>query len=238
MIVNTKRRVLDGIRSSLGRQYVYEWSGGPSPACMEGMTTLNPLVRCGGDYQLLVRDTVNGCSATSLVRVETDEALPIVIPIPDTSVNCARDTLYTDWPGHKPGRHHLRFGEQVLPGGNVPMGEIQPGVIEVTNAGSFRFYIRNDQNGCDNDFTVNVSADLHTVPQAMASAPDTFFCALDSLLVMGSGTIDGMEPPSYSWQSATGFFIDHEDSTTCNDISTRHLLLRSDQPPKCVRGGR
>jgi gliding motility-associated-like protein len=209
---NNKRRVLDGIRSSLGRQYVYEWSGGPSPACLEGITTLNPLVRCGGDYQLLVRDTVNGCSATSLVQVETDEALPIVIPIPDTSVNCARDTLLLV--GQDISRADITYGwEQVLPGGNVPIPEVQPGIIEVSNAGSFRFFIRNDQNGCDNDFIVNVSEDL-TVPMAMASAADTFFCALDSLLVMGAGAIDGIGPPAYSWRSATGFFIENEDSTT------------------------
>jgi gliding motility-associated-like protein len=146
------------------------------------------------------------------VQVATDEALPIVIPIPDTSVNCARDTLLLV--GQDISRPDITYGwEQVLPGGNVPMAEVQPGVIEVTNAGSFRFFIRNDQNGCDNDFTVNVAADI-TVPQAMASAPDTFFCALDSLLVMGSGAIDGMGPPTYSWRSATGFFIEHEDSTT------------------------
>ncbi|WP_020567662.1 T9SS type B sorting domain-containing protein [Neolewinella persica] len=209
---NNKRRVLDGIRSSLGMQYVYQWSGGPSTACLEGTATLNPLVRCGGDYQLLVRDTLNGCSSTATVRVETDEALPIVIPIPDTSVNCARDTLRLI--GQDISRADITYGwEQVFPGGNVPLPEVQPGVVEVTNAGRFRFYIRNDQNGCDNDFTVNVSADL-TLPLARASAPDTFFCALDSLLVIGSGTVNGLEEPTYSWRSATGFFIDHADATT------------------------
>jgi gliding motility-associated-like protein len=209
---NNKRRVLDGIRSSLGLQYVYEWSGGPSPACLEGTTTLNPLVRCGGDYQLLVRDTINGCSSMSTVRVATDEALPIVIPIPDTSVNCARDTLLLI--GQDISRADITYGwEEVLPGGNVPVPEAQPGVIEVANTGSFRFFIRNNQNGCDNDFTVNVSVDI-TLPLAMASAADTFFCAFDSLLVIGAGTIDGLEDPAYSWRSATGFFIENEDSTT------------------------
>ncbi|MFK8165755.1 MAG: T9SS type B sorting domain-containing protein [Lewinella sp.] len=209
---NNKRRVLDGIRSSLGLQYVYEWSGGPSPACLEGTETLNPLVRCGGEYQLLVRDTINGCSSTSTVRVETDEALPIVIPIPDTSVNCARDTLLLI--GQDISRTDITYGwEQVFPGGNTSLSEVQPGVIEVTNAGQFRFYIRNDQNGCDNDFFVNVTADL-TLPMAMASASDTFFCALDSLLVTGQGAINGLDDPLYSWRSATGFFIENEDATT------------------------
>lgn len=209
---NNKRRVLDGIRSSLGRQYVYEWSGGPSVACLEGVNTLNPLVRCGGNYQLLVRDTINGCTAISNVRVETDEALPIVIPIPDTSVNCARDTLLLI--GQDISRPAITYGwEEVIPGGNVPVPEVQPGAIEVTRAGSFRFFIRNDQNGCDNDFTVNVSADL-TQPMARASAPDTFFCALDSLLVIGTGAIDDFSAPVYSWRSATGFFIENADSTT------------------------
>lgn len=208
---NNKRRVLDGINSSLGPQYVYQWSGGPSVACLEGTTTLNPQVRCGGDYQLLVRDTLNGCSATAMVNVQTDEALPVVIPIPDTSINCARDTLLLI--GEDITRPSITYGwEAVLPGGNTTLPEVSPGVIEVGAAGDFRFFIRNDLNGCSNDFTVRVTADL-TQPTAAASAADTFYCALDSLLVRGTGNLFADVDPVYTWRSATGFFVDNRNAT-------------------------
>jgi len=179
-------------------------------ACIEGETFLNPLVRCGGDYQLMVSDTVNGCSSASVVRVDVDEALPVVIPYPDTSVNCARDTLLLV--GEDISRPHIDFGwEEVLPLGNQPLPEISPGVLQVTNNGAFRFFIRDTLNGCENDFTVNVTADLD-VPVVSVSAPDTFFCALDSLLISGTAELTNGRNPILNWVSETGFFVGNADA--------------------------
>lgn len=204
---NNKRRVLDGINSSLGRDLVYRWSGGPSVACLEGVNTLNPLVRCGGDYVLFALDTINGCSDTAVVTVDVDEALPIVIPLPDTSLNCRQDTLLLV--GEDISRPNIEYGwEAVSPGGNTPLPEVAPGVLEVTAAGRFRFFIRDTVNGCDNDFTLGVTADLD-IPTVQTSASDTFFCELDSLLISGSGAIATGIEPDYRWASATGFFINN-----------------------------
>lgn len=202
---NNKRRVLDGINSSLGRDFIYRWRGGPSVACLEGVNTLNPLVRCGGDYVLFALDTINGCSDTAVVTVDVDEALPIIIPLPDTSLNCRRDTLLLI--GEDISRPNIEYGwEAVLPGGNTPLVEVAPGVVEVTTAGAFRFFIRDTLNGCDNDFTLGVTADLD-IPTVRTSASDTFFCELDSLLISGSGALGTDAEPDFLWESATGFFV-------------------------------
>lgn len=230
---NNKRRVLDGINSTLGRRYVYRWSGGPSIACMEGSNTLNPLVRCGGEYTLVVTDTINGCTDASRVNVGTDEALPVVIPYPDTSVNCARDTLLLE--GRDITRPNIDFGwEEVLPGGNRPLSDLVPGVLEVTGAGTFRFFIRDRDNGCFNDFSVNVTADL-TLPTVSASAADTFFCALDSLLVSGAGSIVSDLEPVFSWSSQTGFFVNEADSAVASVFQPdTYYLTVTDPRNSCV----
>ncbi|TXF88399.1 hypothetical protein FUA23_14775 [Neolewinella aurantiaca] len=207
---DNKRRVLDGINSSLGNRYVYRWSGGPSVACLEGTNVLNPIVRCGGDYQLMVMDTVNGCRSVADVRVEVDEALPVVIPYPDTSVNCARDTLLLY--GEDITRPNINYGwEEVLATGNESLPEVGPGILEVTGSGTFRFYIQDTLNGCENDFTVDVTADLD-VPTLTISAADTFFCELDSLLVTGEADLVNGREPQVEWMSRTGFFIGNADS--------------------------
>ncbi len=206
---DNKRRVLDGSNSSLGQRYIYRWTGGPSVACMEGSTILNPLVRCGGNYQLRVLDTINGCSSVSNVRVEVDEALPIVIPYPDTSINCARDTLLLF--GEDISRPNIDYGwEAVLPFENVPIPETGPGVLQVTSSGTFRFYIRDTLNGCENDFSVDVVSDFD-VPVVTTSAADTFFCALDSLLVSGTANLANGRDPLFNWTSNTGFFVGDAD---------------------------
>ena len=225
---DNKRRVLDGANSSLGQRFTYRWTGGPSVACIEGETFLNPLVRCGGDYQLMVSDTVNGCSSASVVRVDVDEALPVVIPYPDTSVNCARDTLLLV--GEDISRPHIDFGwEEVLPLGNQPLPEISPGVLQVTNNGAFRFFIRDTLNGCENDFTVNVTADLD-VPVVSVSAPDTFFCALDSLLISGTAELTNGRNPILNWVSETGFFVGNADAGIATIFQPDTYLFTATDP--------
>jgi len=202
---DNKRRVLDGINSSLGREFVYRWSGGPSVACMEGGTTLNPLVRCGGDYQLRVLDTMNGCFSTAVVTVDVDEELPIVLPLPDTTLNCAAGVI--NLIGEDISRPNIRYGwESVQPGHNLPLAETGPGVLEVAEEGEFRFFILDTLNGCFNDFSLTVAADLE-VPTVQTSESDTFFCALDSLFITGIGQASLDVRPELLWESRTGFFV-------------------------------
>ncbi|MEM9527013.1 MAG: hypothetical protein AAGA31_10410, partial [Bacteroidota bacterium] len=208
---NNKRRTLDAINSSLGDRYRYRWSGGPSELCLEGEETLNPIVRCGGVYSLLVQDTVNGCSTVAQVEVANDDELPEVIPLPDVFLDCTMDTAtLTGRPVGLPNRAYR--WESVLPGGNQLVPEVAPGQIEVTAAGTFRFFVENTITGCTNEFSVDVTADLN-YPTAEAGGVDTFYCELDSLLIRGSGVTVSGEPPIYRWRSATGFFIDRADST-------------------------
>lgn len=204
-----KLRTLDGINSSLGDRFAYQWTSQFNALCLEGSTTLNPIVRCGGFYTLTVTDTVNGCMAASQLFVEVDEELPNVIPLPDTTVNCSNGAV--DLVGREiTGNDREYYWEQVLPGDNVRIPESAPGVITVNTTGTFRFLVRDTISGCSNEFTVGVSADL-AVPTADAGLPDTFFCALDSLLLDGVGTTDRSIEPNFIWTSQTGFQINAAD---------------------------
>lgn len=203
---NNKRRTLDGINSSLGDRYRYLWTSEFNELCLEGATTLNPIVRCGGDYTLLVRDIVNGCTNTSTLFVDVDDELPNVIPLPDTTLNCAAEEILLV--GREiTGPNKAYVWEEVLPGGNMEVAEDAPGVIRVSTAGTFQFIVRDTLSGCTNDFTMEVFADLDR-PTAEAGLTDTFFCALDSLILTGAGaTVRGITP-EFSWTSTTGFQID------------------------------
>ncbi|MBC6994070.1 gliding motility-associated C-terminal domain-containing protein [Neolewinella lacunae] len=204
---NNKRRVLDGIQSSLGRNFVYAWSGGPSPLCLEGASTLNPSVRCDGDYTLTVLDTVNGCSAAAMVRVDNDDELPSVVPLPDTIVNCANGSVTLQ--GRPVGQADRAWRwERIVSGGNEIVQEVAPGDILVTGAGDFLFTVENTLTGCDNAFSVSVAEDLQ-VPTVDAGISDTFYCALDSLVLRGTATTASGLPPVLRWTSDVGFFINN-----------------------------
>lgn len=207
---NNKRRTLDGIRSSLGNRFAYSWSGGGSELCLEGSTTLNPIVRCGGTYTITVRDTLNGCTASATTFVEVDDELPNLIPLADTTLNCNSDSVLLV--GRDISSPNLLYGwEEIRSNGNLPVAESSPGIIRVGTEGNFRFSATNTISGCDNSFDVAVSADLIR-PIVNAGLSDTFFCALDSLPVIGTASTASGRPLLYSWNSGTGFFVSESDS--------------------------
>jgi gliding motility-associated-like protein len=207
---NNKIRTLDGIESSLGFRYAYQWRSQFNELCLEEATTLNPFARCGGRYDLEVTDIVNGCTATSSTFVDVDDELPSIIPLRDTTVDCANEFILLV--GREITGDNRAFGwEEVLPGGNVSIPEQSPGIIEVDAAGTFRFLVTDTISGCSNEFTVEVGADL-LAPTAEAGITDTFFCALDNLILNGEGNSATGEELAYSWTSFTGFFIQDADA--------------------------
>lgn len=206
---NNKRRTLDGIQSSLGDRFAYRWTSEFNDRCLEGEETLNPIVRCGGQYTLTVSDTINGCATAATLVVDVDEELPDVIPLPDTTVDCSNGSVLLV--GREiGGPNQVYEWERILASGNVAVTEESPGAILVATTGDFRFAVTDTLSGCSNEFTVSVTADLD-VPTAEAGATDTFFCALDSLVLTGTGATVRGGGAEYEWTSATGFFVGDAD---------------------------
>lgn len=207
---NQKQRVLDGINSDLGPRYRYAWTSAVSPLCLEGATTLNPSVRCENYYYLTVIDTVNGCRAVDSVLVENDDELPPITPLADTTLNCAINSVELQG-GPFPDANFSGAWWQLRREGPLPVTEIAPDRIAVTEPGRFQFLATNDLTGCTNEFTLEVFAD-RAAPLAEAGLTDTFYCALDSLLLTGVADGRGVDDLATNWRSQTGFVVNDIDS--------------------------
>ncbi len=73
---------LSGDGSSQGNSFIYQWTGA---GIVSGATGLSAEVNAAGEYQLLVTNTANGCTATDQVVVLENTDMPssaIVIPEP------------------------------------------------------------------------------------------------------------------------------------------------------------
>ncbi|MEM8907642.1 MAG: hypothetical protein AAGD05_07330, partial [Bacteroidota bacterium] len=84
--------VLDGTASSAGEQLVYEWT--TLDGQLDGATqTWQALATAAGTYQLLVRDTLNGCRDSASVIIMNNQSMPEVDLLGDTLLTCATPSL-------------------------------------------------------------------------------------------------------------------------------------------------
>ncbi|MEM7574110.1 MAG: hypothetical protein AAF433_14475 [Bacteroidota bacterium] len=221
-------RVLDGIGSSTGSAFSYNWTGGPAATCLEGIATLSPIVACSGTYYLEILDQRNGCRAIDSVLVTAEDALPAIIPMADTNLTCLTDSI---------DLVPIIADPALLPTWCPLDGVGQPIVAECVNdptfligdPGDYRFELFNAATGCSNGFVVSVGTDF-AFPTAEAGPSDTLYCTLDSLALGGEGlTVSGL-PPVYSWSSLNGFPIGQANQDTAYAFAPDRYFLSITDP--------
>ncbi|NUO01930.1 MAG: gliding motility-associated C-terminal domain-containing protein [Saprospiraceae bacterium] len=195
--------VLNGTGSTLGSNITYSWTTGTS-GCIQGAATLNPIVSCPGIYRILVRNTLNGCTAIDSVLVENENVLPPLLAIPDTSLTCTRtEVLLTgnapDLTGYTTQWCILDASNNVVPGSCMPGLEFL-----ATQPGRYRFTLQNDTTGCIAIRNVTV-LDARQIPAVEAGTSATLFCTQDSLILSGSAD-PNLE---YQWSAFGGSLINN-----------------------------
>ena len=83
---NNAQLQLNGANSSQGTNFTYAWTT-PNGNIVEGGNTLTPLINQVGDYNLLVSNTENGCTATATTSVAQTPAVTSSISA-QTNVAC------------------------------------------------------------------------------------------------------------------------------------------------------
>ncbi|MEL7376629.1 MAG: T9SS type B sorting domain-containing protein, partial [Bacteroidota bacterium] len=226
-------QVLNGIGSSTGSAFVYNWTGGPAETCLEGIATLSPIVACGGAYYLEILDQRNGCRAIDSVVVTADDDLPIIIPLADTNLSCATTEIelvpFISDPSLETSWCPLDiFGQP------VDAECVNTPTTIVDEVGDYRFELFNASTGCRNGFTVTVGIDTIS-PSVVTGPSDTLFCTLDSLALGGGGATDSGLPPVFSWTSDQGFPISSSDQDTAYAFAPdRYFLTVTDPRNGCT----
>ncbi|MFM9951995.1 MAG: hypothetical protein ACKV1O_28955, partial [Saprospiraceae bacterium] len=216
--------VLDGAGSTLGSNITYSWTNG-SPNCIQGAATLNPIVSCPGVYRLIVRNTLNGCTAIDSVIVASEGGPPILLPIPDTSLNCTRtEVLLT---GNAPGLTGFTAQWCALDANNNVILNSCVNELELlaTQPGRYRFTLRNDTTGCIATRIVTVF-DGRQLPAVDAGAPATLFCTQDSLFLQGSAD-PNLE---YQWSALGGSSITNANTLSPTIYNPDTFVLQVTNP--------
>ncbi|MDO8368986.1 MAG: gliding motility-associated C-terminal domain-containing protein [Saprospiraceae bacterium] len=87
---NTSEVTLNATGSNSGPNFTRTWST-PNGNFVSGTNTLSPIVDQAGDYQLVIVNNTNGCSATNQVDVFVDPAVPSAIDLTVRDIKCFGD---------------------------------------------------------------------------------------------------------------------------------------------------
>ncbi len=187
---------LNGTSSSTGSSFTYEWSaltGGMPP---EPGNTLQTEVRSAGAYQLLVTNTLNGCTATDEVEVNQDTSLPSVTVAAADVITCQVSTVTLDATGSSSGdEFNVRWTD---PNGQPLNPTDNPLVIEVATGGVYTLQITNSTTGCQASQMVEVTEDIN-LPAIDAGGNVTIECPGDTITLDGSNSASGADI-TYNWQ--------------------------------------
>lgn len=148
---------LDGSNSNQGPFLLYEWSYIGNGKFLSPTNTQMVQVGEPGNYQLLVRNTQNGCTATDNVLVIPDQKTPYAVLKSAGDLTCLRSTTALDASGSSAGAGftYQWNGPGILPGSPDPLKR------QVNQPGFYQLTIIHSTSGCKDTASVQVRENLN-----------------------------------------------------------------------------
>ena len=206
---------LDGSNSSTGSNFNYEWTDGNGATVGTGIT-IN--VSAVGEYNLLVTNNSNGCTATSQVAVTASNDFPNVSINGSSELNCSIQLVTLDGSGSSVGPN---FEYQWVDSNGSPIGSNI--TVEVSSAGTYSLEVTNTTNGCSASSNYILDEDT-TAPTAEANATAQLDCTNTTTTIDGSNSSTGLNF-SYEWQDANGNVLGTGITVEVSQVGTYTLIV-------------
>ncbi len=219
--------ILDGAASSQGAGISYQWTSEQGQTCLQGDTTISPIVLgCGGNYLLTVTNNLNGCRDTSSVEVILADDIPVINPIDNVKLTC--DNASINVMGNSPDNVGFTYQWCEI-ANNVIVPNSCQNTLEynIDHIGNYQFEITNTNTGCQNKITINATMDT-LAPDIVLAAYDTIYCNQTSIQLTA-----GYQPNNLTtdiiWSNSEGFTIENANSLspTIFDASTYYLSIEN-----------
>ena len=194
--------VLDGSASSVGNNFTYQWSGN---GIVSGADGLNPTVDQSGAYVLVVADSSNGCTASSVVEVLLNVTAPIADAGTGGFLGCNTNSVILDASTSSAGNEYSYAwsGPGIIAGGTT----LNP---EVNQAGTYILTVTNTSNGCSESAMVEVGQNVE-LPIADPGQNNLIPCDQTSLL-LGEGNTSGGAQFTYLWTTSDGSILTNPEA--------------------------
>jgi gliding motility-associated-like protein len=189
---------LSGTVSSNGN-FTYNWTASNGGNIVSGANTLTPVVNATGNYNLLVTNTVNGCTSTDNVQVLADQVDPTAVIASPSTLTCSVEQITLDATASSVGSN---FSYQWTTNAGNIIDQTNPLQPIVNEPGNYTLLVTNSVNGCTQTFATTVPQDIVN-PTANAGADGLLTCAITSLQLDGTGSSQNGNY-TYLWTTANG----------------------------------
>lgn len=185
---------------SMGNGFAYLWST-PNGNITGDPATLNPQINAAGVYNLLVTNTVNGCTSTDQVTITQSADVPVAIAGAPQTLTCAVLSATLNAAGSTPG---LTYSWTTSTGNIVSgNGTLTP---VVDNPGTYVLTVLNTANNCSAVSSVIVNENVQA--PALTGAPDQVLtCTQTSLLINVVVNTSFSPNLTYQWSTANGNIV-------------------------------
>ncbi|MFK8102061.1 MAG: gliding motility-associated C-terminal domain-containing protein [Saprospiraceae bacterium] len=216
--------LLDGTGSSQGMVYEYEWQDASG---MMLSNDLNYEVSNAGNYTLIVTNTDNACTASSVVIVTEELSPPLIVATVSGILTCTTTQVDLNAAASQGGG--MLTYEWFNPTNNFIGNEA---IVSVENPGNYQVIVTDVANGCTASETVLVVENTTAPIAAIISLTDlNLSCAQNSIIVTGSSS-QGIGSLSYEW-SLNNVFISNAESPEV--LSSGILMLTvTDDSNGCI----
>lgn len=198
------------IGSSTTSPVSYSWTGS---GIVSGANSPTAIVNAGGNYTLTVTNTQNGCSSSTVVNVGTNTVAPTVSAGSNQTLTCSSSSVTLV------GSANPSTVTPTWLGGVC--GSVNSFTTSVCSPGIYTLSVNNPLNGCSNQSTVQVFADIN-VPSVTTTNTGTINCFSPTVQIIASTTAT---PVSFTW-SGPGIISGNGTATiTVNNSGVYTLTL-------------
>lgn len=199
---------------------------------VNGSNTLNPLIDKGGDYQLIISNTTNGCSDTASILVNANFNKPKSDAGKATQLlDCKTTNILLGGGNTSSGTNYYY---QWFKDGNSLTSGFNARTYTANIKGNYLFEVVDTSSGCRDTSFVTIIKDT-IVPNANISLPiKTITCITPTVQLDGSNSSSGIKYV-YSWKTIGGTFV---SATNLNIASVsengNYTLIVRDTVNNCV----
>lgn len=214
-----------GGNSSAGANFSYLWTGpGINPS---NQSLATPSVSQPGTYTIVVTNSINGCTTSDDVVVNTNAVFPTALAGNDGLLTCANTTAILDGSASSSGANfQIQWSGPDINAGN----QSQPSP-SVTLPGTYILAVTNTVNSCITLDTVEVLENVE-VPAANAGQDLVLNCQVTSTVLDGSLS-DDSPTIVYLWTGPGINATNQNDQTPPIDQPGNYQLLLTDTANGC-----